>query len=215
MRGELGEIDASMARARTRRSEIRLQILAVDEISRTEAQRELSLVDTKLSEILDRRTAVEDRLSRTNIRAPISGTVNELKVHTIGGVITPAEVLATIVPENAKLKIEVRLAPVSIDQVAVGQPAKLRFSAFNQRTTPELKGEVVHVSPATSRDAATGETYYLGNVFIPPSELAKLGGETLRPGMPVEVYVSTDERTALSYLAKPLADQFNKAFRER
>jgi HlyD family type I secretion membrane fusion protein len=215
MRGELGEIDASMARARTRRSEIRLQILAVDEISRTEAQRELSLVDTKLSEILDRRTAVEDRLSRTNIRAPISGTVNELKVHTIGGVITPAEILATIVPENAKLKIEVRLAPVSIDQVAVGQPATLRFSAFNQRTTPELKGEVVHVSPATSRDATTGETYYLGNVFIPPAELAKLGGETLRPGMPVEVYVSTDERTALSYLAKPLADQFNKAFRER
>ena len=195
-------------------SEIRLQVIAVDETSRTEAQRELNLVDTKLSEVLERRNAIEDKLARTDIRAPISGTVNELKVHTVGGVVTPAEILATIVPENAKLKVEVRLTPVSIDQVAVGQPAKLRFSAFNQRTTPELKGEVVHVSPATSRDPATGETYYLGHVNVPPSELEKLGDD-LRPGMPVEVYVSTEERTALSYLAKPLADQFNRAFRER
>ena len=111
---------------------------------------------------------------------------------------------------------EVRLTPVSIDQVTVGQLAKLRFSAFNQRTTPELNGEIVHVSPATTRDASTGETYYLGHVHIAPTELAKLGNDArLRPGMPVEVYVSTHERSALSYLAKPLADQFNRAFRER
>ena len=215
LRGERGEIDSSMARARTRTSEIRLQIIAIDDNSRTEAQRELSLLDTKMSELHDRRTAIEDRLSRTDIRAPVSGTVNELKVHTVGGVITPAEVLVTIVPENAKLKIEVRLTPVSIDQVAVGQPARLRFSAFNQRTTPELKGEVVHVSPATSRDPATGETYYLGDISVPAEELAKLGDGVLLPGMPVEVYVSTEERTAMSYLAKPLTDQFNRALKER
>lgn len=216
LRGERGEIVSSTARAKSRMSEVRLQVIAVDETSHTEAQRELNLVLTKLSEVLERRNALEDKLARTDIRAPISGTVNELKVHTVGGVITPAEILATIVPENAKLKVEVRLTPVSIDQVAVGQPAKLRFSAFNQRTTPELKGEVVHVSPATSRDPSTGETYYLGHVNVPASELAKLGDKAvLRPGMPVEVYVSTSERTALSYLAKPLADQFNRAFRER
>jgi HlyD family secretion protein len=109
----------------------------------------------------------------------------------------------------------VRLAPASIDQVSVGQAARLRFSAFNQRTTPELKGEVVHVSPATSHDPATGETYYMGDIKVTPEELAKLEGETLLPGMPVEVYVTTEQRTALSYLAKPIADQFNRAFRER
>jgi HlyD family secretion protein len=214
--GERGEVDAAIARAKTRITEIRLQVISIDENARTEAQRELSVVGTKISELQDRRTAIEDRLARTDIRAPISGTVNELNIHTIGGVITPAEVLVTIVPEDAKLKVEVRLAPVSIDQVSVGQPARLRFSAFNQRTTPELKGQVVHVSPATSRDPATGETYYLGDVSVSAEELAKLGdGGVLLPGMPVEVYVSTEERTAMSYLVKPLTDQFNRAFRER
>ncbi|MGN6307815.1 MAG: HlyD family type I secretion periplasmic adaptor subunit [Mesorhizobium sp.] len=213
--GESGEIDAAIARARTRQSEIRLQIISIDESARIEAQRELSLVETRMSELNERKTAIEDRLSRTDIRAPISGFVNELNIHTIGGVITPAEVLVTIVPEDARLKIEVRLAPASIDQVSVGQAARLRFSAFNQRTTPELKGEVVHVSPATSHDPATGETYYTGDIKVTPEELAKLEGETLLPGMPVEVYVTTEQRTALSYLAKPITDQFNRAFRER
>src|SRR5690606_5473404 len=118
--------------------EIRLQIIAIDENSRTEAQRELSVVETRLSEFQDRRTAIDDRLTRTDIRAPIDGIVNELNVHTVGGVITPAEVLATIVPADARLKVEAKLAPTSIDQIHIGQPARLRFSAFNQRTTPEL-----------------------------------------------------------------------------
>lgn len=214
--GERGEIDAAIARAKTRMSEIRLQIISIDDTARTEAQRELSLVDTRMSEFQDRRTAIEDRLARTDIRAPISGTVNELNVHTIGGVITPAEILVTIVPENAKLKVEVKLAPVNIDQVSIGQPARLRFSAFNQRTTPELKGQVVHVSPATSRDKTTGEAYYLGDISVSAEELAKLGeGSVLLPGMPVEVYISTEERTVMSYLVKPLSDQFNRALRER
>lgn len=213
--GERGEIDAAIARAKTRISEIRLQIIAIDETGRTEAQRELSLVETELSELGDRRMAIEDRLARTDIRAPISGTINELNIHTIGGVITPAEVLATIVPEDARLKVEAKLAPVSIDQVAVGQPARLRFSALNQRTTPELTGAVVHVSPATTRDAATGEPYYVADVEIAADELRKLGPVRLLPGMPVEVFVSTDERTAISYLAKPVTDQFERAFRER
>lgn len=213
--GERGEVDAAIARAKARMSEVRLQIIAIDENGRTEAQRELSLVETKISELDDRRIAIEDRLARTDIRTPISGTINELNIHTIGGVITPAEVLVTIVPEDAKLKVEAKLAPVSIEQVSVGQSARLRFTSFNQRTTPELKGEVVHVSPATTRDAATGEIYYLGDVAVSTEELQKLGDIKLLPGMPVEVFVSTEERTAISYLAKPLTDQFARAFRER
>ena len=212
--GEKGEIDAGIARARTRVSEIGVQVLAVDENARTEAQRELSLVETRLSELMERRAATEDRLARTDIRAPISGIINELNVHTIGGVITPAEVLATIVPEDAKLKVEAKVPPVSIDQVAPGQPARLRFSTFNQRTTPELKGRVARVSPATTRDQATGEVHYVADVEVPPEELVKLGNKTLIPGMPVEVFITTEDRTALSYMAKPLTDQFSRAFRE-
>lgn len=215
LNGERGEIDAAMARARVRASEIRLQIIAIDETARTEAQRELTVVETRTSELQDRRMAISDRLSRTQIRAPISGTVNELNVHTIGGVITPAEVLATIVPAHARLKIEVMLQPTSIDQVAAGRPARLRLTALNQRTTPELLGTVSHVSPATTRDAASGQLYYKGDIDILPEELAKMGDSRLIPGMPVEVYVTTSERTALSYLVKPITDQFSKAFRER
>ena len=213
--GERGEIVASIARAKTRIGEIRLQILAVDETARTEAQRELGLLETKMSELSDRRVAIADRLSRTDIRAPIAGVVNELNIHTVGGVITPAEVLVTLVPEDARLKVETRLSPASIDQVAVGQRARLRFSAFNQRTTPELAGTVTYVSAATSRDAATGEIYYRGDIEITGAELAKLGGETLIPGMPVEVFISTESRSALSYFAKPITDQVAKAFKER
>jgi HlyD family secretion protein len=215
LRGELGEVDAAIARARTRMSEIRLQVIAIDENARTEAQRELTVVETKMSELEDRRMATADRLSRTAIRAPISGTVNELNIHTIGGVITPAEVMVTIVPEDAKLNVQIKLDPTSIDQVSTGQKARLRLTALNQRTTPELEGTVSYVSPATTRDPATGQSYYIGDVDISKDELSKIGDSRLIPGMPVEVYVTTAERTALSYLMKPLTDQFNKAFRER
>ena len=213
--GERGEVEANIARARARMSEIRLQIIAIDETARTEAQRELSSIEPKLSELRERRIAIEDRLARADIRAPLSGTVNELSVHTIGGVVTPAEKLVTLVPADAALKIEAKLSPTDIDQVFVGQPAKLRFSAFNQRTTPELHGSVAYVSAATSSDPATGQVYYLADVVVPSDELEKLGDNKLLPGMPVEVFVSTEQRTAMSFLSKPLADQFNRAFREQ
>lgn len=212
--GEVGEVDASIARSRARMSSIRLQIISIDENARTEAQRELSAVVTKISELNDRRVALEDRLSRTDIRAPMAGIVNELSVHTVGGVITPAETLATIVPEKATLKVEAKLSPVDVDQVFVGQSAKLRFSAFNQRTTPELKGEIGYVSAAATRDPATNTTHYLADLKIDPAEFEKLAGLPLKPGMPVEVFVATQDRTAISYLSKPFMDQFAKAFRE-
>jgi len=212
--GESGEIHANIARSRARMSEIQVQIIAIDEAARTEAQRELSVVEPKLSELRERRIAVEDRLARTDIRAPLSGTVNELFVHTIGGVITPAEKLVTLVPADAALKIEARLSPTDIDQVSIGQEARMRFSAFNQRATPELDGNIAYISAATSTDPATGQIFYLADVAVPATEIAKLGVNKLLPGMPVEVFVSTEERTAISFLAKPLTDQFNRAFRE-
>lgn len=138
--GEQGSLEASIARAKVRTSEIRVQLLAITDTARTEAQKELSVVDAKLAELGNRRIALEDRLTRTEIRSPATGVLHELKAFTVGGVVTPADVLATVVPADAMRRIEVRISPQSIDQIGVGRPAKLRFTAFNQRTTPELKG---------------------------------------------------------------------------
>lgn len=211
--GERGEIEASLARAKLRISEARLQIIAVDETASTEAQRELRQVEAKISELGDRRFANEDRLSRTEIRAPISGTVNELTVFTVGGVITPAARLATIVPEQAKLTVEVKIAPADIDQIKPGQPARLRFSAFAKNTTPEFSGRVVHLSPATTRDPTSGANFYTGDIEL--DDAAALEGRRLLPGMPVEVFIQTEERTALSFLTKPFTDHASRIFREK
>lgn len=213
--GESGEIDAAIARARSKINELQLQILFIDETARTEAQRELTSLDTKVSELQERHNAILDRLSRTEIRAPIDGVVNELNIHTIGGVVTPAEILVTIVPMNAQLKVEFGLPPISIDQVSVGSSARLRLPALNQRTTPELTGKVTHMSPATTRDASSGLFLYRGDVILDAGEISKIGASQLIPGMPVEVYVTTEERTALSYFMQPITDQIVKAFRER
>ncbi len=214
MRGQMGEIDAAIARSGARIGEIRVRILSITEVARTEAQRELGVVETRVSELSDRVAALEDRLSRTDIRAPIAGIVNELNIFTEGGVISPAEVLATIVPANARLRVEAKLSPASIDQVYADQPARVRFSAFNNRTTPELMGRVVQIAPATTRDEVTGEPFYLAYVDIPQTEMDRLGDLVLMPGMPAEIYLSTQEQTAFAYLAKPLVDQFERAFRE-
>ncbi len=212
--GERGEIDASIARAKARLSETQLQINAIDETARTSAQKELSEIEPKIFELTERQAAIEDRLSRTDIRAPVAGTINELLVHTVGGVITPAQKVITIVPSGAPLKVEAKLSPSDIDQVFLKQKAKLRFTSFDQRTSPEMKGEISYISASTSVDENTGQTYYVANVVVSPEELAKLGNHKLMPGMPVEVFISTESRTALSYLAKPLMDQFVRALRE-
>ena len=215
--GERGEISASIARAKVRASEIRVQIIAVDQNASTEAQRDLRTVDARISELSERKLAIEDRLSRTEIRAPVSGYVNELFVFTVGGVITPAAKIATVVPEDAELKFEIKISPADIDQVREGQPARVRLTAFNRNTTPELKAKVAMVSPASARDPATGQEYYIAYVNLLPTEdaLVQLNGMKLVPGMPAEVFVSTQERTAASYLVKPFTDQMNRAFRER
>lgn len=214
LEGERGQIESSIARAKSRRSEIELQILAIDDTAQNDAQKQLSDIEPRIAELLERRAAISDRLTRMDIRSPVSGTVNELTINTIGGIITPAQKLLTIVPENAELQIEIKLQPTDIDQVFVGQPAKLRFSAFSARETPELNGEISFVSPATTTDPANGQIYYVAQVTILEGELTKLNGKKLVPGMPVDTFVQTDQRTALSYLLKPFSDQFHRAFRE-
>ncbi|MDG1119192.1 MAG: HlyD family type I secretion periplasmic adaptor subunit [Flavimaricola sp.] len=215
LQGERGDILSTLARARSRISEFELDILSLRDQARTDAQQELREIDPQLTELNERRLVVEATLARTDIRAPIAGRINDINVNSIGGVISPAEILATIVPEDASLVFTGRVPAVQIEQVEVDRPARLRFSAFEQNATPEILGVVEYVAAAATRDQVTGMDMYSIRVAVAPEQLDLLGGRELRPGMPVEIYVTTSERTALSYLVKPFQDQIARAFRER
>ena len=213
MLGSQGELTAGIARSNARISEIKLQILAIDEVAYTDSQRELRVVTANMAELSDRLAEVNDRLDRTLIRSPVAGTINELSVTTLGGVISPAERLLTIVPADADLKIEFRVAISDIDQILPGQEVKLRFSAFNQRTTPEIPAIVSRVSAAATADPQTGQNYYLAEAEV-KGDLSELGERGLIPGMPVDVFVQTEEQVAIAYFVKPFTDQIARAFRE-
>ena len=212
--GERGEKIAFQARAAGRISETRLQILAVDQDLKTEVGRELREIQAQIGEFIERKVAAEDQLKRIDILAPQQGTVHQLAVHTVGGVISPADVIMEIVPGGDKLALEVQISPQDIDQVMLGQEAVLRMSAFNQRTTPELNGHVSRIAADLTYDERTAMSWYLVRISVAPEELGRLDGLTLVPGMPSEALIQTGERTALSYLVKPLTDQFSRAFRE-
>ncbi|ALA17559.1 MULTISPECIES: HlyD family type I secretion periplasmic adaptor subunit [unclassified Chelatococcus] len=212
--GERGQIVAAIAQARGRIAETQLQIMQLDQNRRTEVMQELRDYETRIGEYVERRVAAQDQLARVDIRAPQDGIVHQLDVHTVGGVVSAGQVMMLIVPRSDELIIEARVSPVDIDQVTPGQTTVARFSAFNQRTTPELAGTVTGVAPDLLTVAATGETFYKVRIHIAPEELARLRDLKLVPGMPVEVHIRTGSRSALSYVMKPLTDQLARAFRE-
>jgi HlyD family secretion protein len=182
----------------------------------TDANKDLRDNEARVAELTERRIAAEDQLKRIDITAPQTGLVHEMSVHTTGGVIGPSETLMLIVPNNDALAIEVKVAPNDIDQVALGQSAIIRFSAFNQRTTPEIVGEVSRVAADITKDnsQANAPSYYTLRVRPLANELEKLSKLKLMPGMPVEAFIQTGSRTMGSYLLKPLLDQFARAFKE-
>lgn len=212
--GERGQLIAEIARAATRVTETELQILQLYQDRLAEVLTELRDVDNKLAELAEQKVTAEDQLKRIDIRSPQEGIVHELTVHTIGGVITAGETVMQIVPVNDRLVVETKIQPADIDQMHVGQEATLRFSAFNQRTTPEVTGHVKTIAADLVNNPQTGENWYTARIQIEPEELAKLGNLSLLAGMPVEAYIKTSDRTALSYLVKPLTDQVSKAMRE-
>ena len=211
--GSKGELLARIAEAVGQISELRIKLLAIDQNTRKETQTQIVGIEAKIAELSEREVAARDRLSRMDVRAPVDGLVYDLQVHTIGGIIAPGASVMSIVPEDDDLTVEIRIPPADIDRIAPGQASRLRFTVFNQRTTPELDGRVGVVAAATTIDRATGQPYYLATVDITQA-VDKLGDRKLMPGMPVEVYVQTDERTAISYLTKPFTDQMLRAFRE-
>jgi len=212
--GERGEKIAFQAQSAGRITETRLQILQIDQDLRTEVGRELREVQAQIGEYVERKVAAEDDLKRIDIVAPQSGVVHQLAVHTVGGVISPADPIMLIVPEGDDLALEVQIAPKDVDQIQIGHAALLRMTAFNLRTTPELNGFVSRIAADLTTDERSGQSYYLVRVAIPQAEKEKLKSLTLVPGMPAEVMIKTGDRTALSYLVKPLSDQILRAFRE-
>jgi HlyD family secretion protein len=216
LEGEHGQLRAAAAQAKGKSAEIELQILRIDQEFRTDLVQELRENQSKQAELVERRVSAEDQLKRVDIRAPQSGTIHQLAAHTVGGVINPGEPIMLVVPEDDKLVIEARIAPHDIEQVLQSHDALIRFSAFNQRTTPEIKGLIRSVSADLTQDQRTGESYFLSRIEIPDAELERLGEHNkLVPGMPADVQIMTQARTALSYLIKPMQDQLAKAFKER
>jgi HlyD family secretion protein len=213
-RGEHAQLSSAISAARVKISEIELQIIQIDEDLASDVAGELREIDGKIAELEQRQIAEGDQLKRIDIRAPQDGYVHELAAHTVGGVVAPGDVLMQIVPIDDLLAVEARVKPQDIDQMHPDQAAKLRFSAFSQRTTPEIKGVVDSISPDISTDNRTGASYYSVRIAISGSEVARLGNVTLVPGMPVEAFIQTGERSVASYLIKPFYDQMMRAFRE-
>jgi HlyD family secretion protein len=213
LRGERGQLVSNVAQAKGRISETELQVIQIDQDLRTEVSKELREIQAKTAELVERKIAALDQLKRIDIRAPQDGVVHQLAVHTVGGVIGPAEALMLIIPESEELSIQVQVSPQDIDQIHLGQETVLRLSAFNQRTTPELRGFVKLVPADLVTDQRTGVQTYPVRIELPREEVAKLGDLKLMPGMPVESFIQTGYRTVISYLVKPLSDQMQRAFR--
>jgi HlyD family secretion protein len=215
IQGEHGQLTAAVAQARGKIAEVNTQKLQVDQDFLTQLLADLKETDSKIADLVERRVAAEEQLERIEIKAPVAGTVHQLSVFSSGQVVNPAEQLMLVVPENDELYVEARIATQDIDKVRIGRPALIRFSAFNLRTTPEVNGVVSRVSADAIREAQTGLTYFNARLLVTAEERVRLGKVTLVPGMPVEVFIETGSRTALSYFLKPLTDQFARAFRDQ
>lgn len=211
--GEEGSLTSDTARVRGRIAEIELQITQIDEDLRREVTTELRDVDGKIADLSERRVAARDQLERIEMRAPQDGIVHQQTVHTVGGVIGPAEQVMLIVPEADGLVVEARIEPALIDRMRIGQSAVLRFPAFDSATTPDLKGRLIHIAADASTDQQTGASFYTARIALDRAEVSRLGGKTLVPGMPVEAFIQTGTRTALAYLVKPIEDQLARSFR--
>ncbi|MDJ0631525.1 MAG: HlyD family type I secretion periplasmic adaptor subunit [Rhodobacter sp.] len=213
--GTMGELTAQGGQAQERITEIDIEVLKLATRRREEAITRLRDLQFRELELAEQRRSLLERLSRLDIRAPVSGIVYGKTVYTPRSVIRPADPVLFLIPQDRPLVIASQVEPIHIDQVFVSQEVVVRFSAFDSRTTPELVGRVTQVSADAFVDEATQGTFYRAEIELDEDELSKLPeGLTLIPGMPVEAFIRTEERSPLTYLVKPLTDYFTKAFRE-
>jgi HlyD family secretion protein len=216
LEGQAGDMKAQIARARGRISELNVQIAQVSKQALNEITQDLREASEKIADLHERKLAAEAKLQRIEIRAPIGGTIHQLNVFTIGGVLTAGDTLMQIVPENERLLVESRIDPAFIDQLSIGQDALIRFSSFDQRKTPELAGRLIFVSADLEQDPQKEKPpYFRARAELKEGEIGKLPDQRIISGLPAELHLQTQNRTILSYLMKPLTDQIARTFRER
>lgn len=211
--GEIGSLTATIAQLRGQIAALDIQQLKLTTARREEANTILSDLQYREIELTERRLSLHETLSRMEIRSPVSGVIYGSKIFALQAVVSPADPIMYVIPQDQPLVISARINAIDIDQVYVGQDAALRFSAFEQRHTPEIAGQVARISADVFTDETTGQSFYQAELFPNDGELVKLGEQKLLPGMPVDTFIRTAERSPLSYLAKPLTDYFVKAFR--
>jgi HlyD family secretion protein len=212
--GQIGAFHAKIAQSNAQITEVRERILQLAQTRRSDAGTQLAQVNAALNQQLVRSATATDAFDRSIIRAPYDGVVDKLAFTTIGGVIRPAEVIMELVPVRDRLLVEGMVSPSDIDRVQVGQPARVRFTAFSVTDSLELPGKVSFVAAERTTERDTQHSYYTVRVEIDQAELKRNAAKQLKPGMPAEIYVSTGNRSMLSYITKPMRDQFARAFRD-
>lgn len=215
LRGTDGQVEASIAENRGRIAEIEIERVRLSSETREEAISELRDLEFREIELRERRLALTDQIARLDLRAPVAGVVYGSTADTLLGVIRPAEPVLYIVPQDSPLIVRTRIEAIHIDQVYIGQEANMRFSAFDMRTTPEVIGHVSAVSADVFEDERLGMRYYRADILIDDDARNLLGSLKLLPGMPVEAFIRTEDRSPFSYFVKPLSSYFLRAFRER
>jgi len=212
--GQLASHQADLAGISNSVRDTELEILQTAREFREQVVTELREVSADADELILQIVTTQKQLDRVEMRAPVAGVVHELQVSTVGGVVAPGATVLEIVPLSEGLAFELRLDPRSIDSVHLGQRARVHFSALNSRSTPQVFGTLTGISPTSITDPATGQSFYRLQLSIAPEEMARLGTAQLVPGMPVEAFLDTGERSAMGYLIRPLSDQLARAFRE-
>ncbi|MCW2318314.1 HlyD family secretion protein [Rhodoblastus acidophilus] len=215
LNGQIGDTEARIASARSQLTETNFKIAEVKKSGQSDILTQLQTVVEKIAQAEQERTTALDRLQRLEIKAPRTGYVNELSVHTVGGVIAPGQTVMSIIPDGDPLLVTAKISPTEIDEVHAGRPATVRLSSLKVSTPPELEGVVAGVSPDQLKDERTGQPYFMVKIDVPASEATKLQGKALFPGMPAEVLIRGEARRVIAYLTQPLTDKIGLAFREK
>jgi len=212
--GQIGQLEAQSSELRGQLVSNEISLLQLRTRRREEAVSTLRDLQFREIELAERKLDLEDTLSRLDIRAPVSGLIYELQVFAEQSVVRAAEPLLYIIPQDQTLVVSSRVPPINVNDVYVGQEVALRFPAFDQNQIPELRGKVTRISADAVQDENTGVSYYLAEIIPLERELTKLGDEKLLPGMPVDAFIQTGDRSPLAYLVQPVTRFFNRAFRE-
>jgi len=213
-KGGIGDIDAKISGAKSRLAETKFKIAEIERTERSKVLDQLKVNRSQLQEAREKYLAANARTQSLEIRSPRGGLVHEVQIHTVGGMIKPGQTLMSVIPQDELLVVSAKIQTHEIDQVFIGQPAVVKIDAFKQRITPELDAILTGVSPDESTDEKTGLSFFSAKVAIKPSEISKLNGKQLTPGLPAEVFIKGKKRTVITYLTQPLLDQMALTFRE-